>query len=106
LPPELPPDELDAAPAHHTHDADLDAQFLALGPQKQRAVVRVYLSSTQDADQERGAHLCALAGLDVRQERAAADRALALSISRAQERLRSEPSRKERAQAGQGRIAW
>lgn len=107
LPLDLPADELDAPAAHaHSHDADLDAQFAALGPTKQRGIIRSYLSSTQDADQERGAHLCAMAGLDVHQERRAAERAIALSIGQAQQRLRAEPSRKERAQAGQGVMQW
>lgn len=97
-------DEADAAP-HHGHDADLDARFLALGPSKQRALIRSYLMAAQEVDQERGSHLCRLAGLDLARERAAAQRHALLVLARTQERLRSQPSRRERA-AGQGVITW
>jgi hypothetical protein len=94
------------APAAAGHDAEDDARFLALGPRKRQALVRSYLMGALDADQERGAHLCQLAGLDVEQERRAAARQWDAMMRRCQERLVTQPSRRQRAHAGQETITW
>lgn len=99
-PVDFPEPEPDEAPAPHGHAAELDAAFLELSPRKRRALVHNYLVSGLAVDQEHGAHLCALAGLDVARERAAAEQTHRARMDRALARLRAQPSRKERAKGG------